>query len=158
VVKTSKSLIRVFIAALVLSACIVNIRATQATENGDDTFYVRSAGYWKTHNAYATVPALCIPWPIPEDTLLCGLTFYEILNTSPKGCPWLTLARQWIAAMLDALSGALLPDDILAQLGTAEILLRECRISPFDIDLYFSLASVLEQYNEGLAGPAPPPD
>jgi len=157
-VKTSKSLICVFVAALVLSACIVNIRAAQASEDGDGIVYVRSVGYWKTHNAYATVRALCIPWPVPEDSLLCGLTFYQILNTAPKGCPWLTLARQWVAAMLNALNGAPLPDEILDALGTAEILLRECRVSPFDIELYFSLANVLEQYNEGLAGPVPPPN
>jgi hypothetical protein len=120
--------------------------------------YVRSLGYWSTHNLYATVPALHEPWPIPEEAPLCDLTYLQIITEPTQGCAWRILAQQWIVAMLNAVSGASVPDDVMEALWIAQNLLYECTIPEADRDLAISLAELLTAYNEGLLGVPAYPD
>lgn len=114
--------------------------------------YVHPVGFWKTHSIYATVPALQMPWPIPEDAQLCGMTYYEIVSTPPQGCVWHILARQWIVVLLNAISGCELPSDVYQAIWEADVILGNCPVLEGDRDLAISLAELFEAYNEGLLG------
>jgi len=139
----------------ILAICVLAINPVQASEW---TGCTKSVGYWRTHNSYATEPALQEPWPIVEDAQLCGRTYFEIVNTPPKGDAWLILAQQWIVALLNVMSGAGLPPDVYQALWDAEELLWDCSIDPSEREEAIGLAEILAAYNEGLMGPSPCPD
>src|SRR5688500_7780641 len=65
-------------------------------------------GYWKNHNELRTQRRQRLDWPAPLDEaqLLCGQKLLDILNTVPRGEAWYILAHQYIAASLNAASGA----------------------------------------------------
>jgi hypothetical protein len=110
-------------------------------------------GYWKTHNAHADSP-LDIPWPISEETVLCGATWLDILNMKPEGDAWIILAHQWIAAKLNEASGA--STDVLGgTLDEAEDLLtNNCGgLSGDDEVRALELAGIFDDYNNGRTGP-----
>ena len=122
-------------------------------DDGDDDC-TRTQGYWKNHNRYADNPSQNIPWPIDEDTLLCGETWYDILHTPPQGDAWIILAHQWIAAMLNEASGA--DTDVLnGALDDAEDLLSgNCDgLDSEETDDALDLAELLDDYNNGRIGP-----
>lgn len=112
-------------------------------------------GYWKNHSAHADNPSQNIPWPISEETPLCGETWYNIINTPPSGGnAWLILAHQWIAAELNAASGASIDDlgDALDDAG--DLLAENCGGLSGDLgDEALELASLLDDYNNGVIGP-----
>ena len=111
-------------------------------------------GYWKNHSAHADNPSQQIPWPISEETLLCGATWFNILHTSPQGEAWLILAHQWIAAKLNVANGAS-PASLGGALDEAEDLLtNHCSsLSGDDRDRGIDLADLLDDYNNGRVGP-----
>jgi hypothetical protein len=123
-------------------------------------------GYWKTHSEYGPAPydATWALLPNGADTpfFTSGKTYYEILWTPPKGNPYYILAHQYIAAQLNFLNGAdptaaqaafdaatilfntWLPNQVAALRGPAGNTLR---------NQFTSLASILDEYNNGLIGP-----
>ena len=133
----------------ILAIGTLAIKPVQASEW---TIYPRSVGYWKTHNIYATVPALRDPWPIVEDVELCDRTFFEIVNTPPEGDAWLILAQQWIVALLNAMNGCELPPDVYQALWDSEELLWDScgSIDPSEREEAIGLAELFTAYNEGL--------
>ena len=127
---------------------------TTAVGDGTDEGCTRTLGYWKNHSAHADNPSQNIPWPISEETLLCGKTWFDILNTTPRGEAWVILAHQWIAAKLNAASGA-----STSVLGNAldeagDLLADNCGgISGDARDRALELASLLDDFNNGVIGP-----
>jgi hypothetical protein len=127
-------------------------RALPLTGGGGNNC-TRTLGYWKTHSANADDPNN-IPWPISEGTLLCGETWFDILNTPTHGSAWLILAHQWIAAELNAAAGA-----DTQVLGTAlddasDLLNDNCGgITKDDRSEAIDLAGLLDDFNNGRIGP-----
>ena len=122
-------------------------------DDDDDKGCTRTLGYWKTHSAHADAPRN-IPWPISEETLLCDATWFDILNTKPRGDAWIILAHQWIAAMLNEASGASTDDlgDALDEAG--DLLSGNCDgLDGEDRDRALELAGLLDDYNNGVIGP-----
>ena len=122
-------------------------------DDGDDDCTL-TLGYWKNHSRHADNPSQNIPWPIDEDTLLCGETWFNILHTEPEGSAWYILAHQWIAAMLNEASGAS-TDDLNGALDEAgDLLADNCGgLSGKDEDRALELADLLDDYNNGVIGP-----
>ena len=111
-------------------------------------------GYWKNHHQFGKGKRQMEPWPIDENTMLCGMTWLDILNTHPKkGDAWLILAHQWITAKLNVASGAATDALLLDALAEAETLLLGCSIDPEDREWAVQLSSFLDAYNNGLIGP-----
>ena len=131
-------------------------------EEIDDCTY--TVGYWKTHSEYGPAPY--------DDTwsqLLKGaatlffnteVTYYEILNTPPsKGNAYFILAHQYIAAELNELSGATMPDEVVDAFDAAAVLLGGyAGPPPPNIpeglrESAISFADTLDQFNNGDIGP-----
>ncbi len=113
-------------------------------------------GYWKTHSKYAKLRNLKINWPVSEDTLLCGKTWYSILNTAPKtGDAWTILAHQWIAAKLNKAMGASSEDMVQTALVSGESMLTSnCSgISSEQRQTALEYSLILDNYNNGIIGP-----
>jgi cysteine-rich repeat protein len=110
-------------------------------------------GYWKTHSRYASQPAKRTAWPINEDTMLCGQTWYTILRTAPRTNAWYILAHQWIGAKLNVALNASTTPEIDAALARGEALLAGCTISSTDRAVALDAASVLDSFNNGVIGP-----
>jgi hypothetical protein len=123
--------------------------------DGDDDGCTLTLGYWKNHSAHASNPNQNIPWPISEETLLCGETWFDILHApAGGGNTWLILAHQWIAAKLNEASGA--STDVLggALDEAGDLLANNCGgLSGDDQDRAIELASLLDDYNNGVIGP-----
>lgn len=110
-------------------------------------------GYWKNHNRFRKQKNQNTPWPIDEDTLLCGETWLDNLKTSPKkGNAFYILSHQWIAASLNVANGAD-DSDIAAELAEAEVLLNSCVFNTTDRFRAIELAGILGDFNEGTTGP-----
>jgi hypothetical protein len=112
-------------------------------------------GYWKTHSKYADNASQQLPWPISEDTQLCGQSWFDILSIQPQGEAWLILAHQWIAAKLNVATGASTPPDVAAAITTGDqILTSNCvHLSGSLATQALGLATTLDNYNNGLTGP-----
>lgn len=118
-----------------------------------DAGCTRTLGFWKTHNRFAGNKNQKQPWPIDENTSLCGRSWLDILKTPPRGDAFLILAHQWIAARLNVASGAAAPASVTAALAEAEALLNGCSISASDRAGALELSALLDQYNNGVIGP-----
>lgn len=105
-------------------------------------------GYWQTHHSEGV--AQTVPWPLPEDAVLCGSTWVDILWTPPAGAPWAILAAQWIAASLNVASGAEAPPAVVDALARGEAVLESCEVD--DAAEALDLADLLDRYNNGLEG------
>jgi len=108
-------------------------------------------GYWKNHP---------YDWPVDDLSIYTGHEAMMILWTPPRGGnAYLILAHQYIGAELNALNGTSVPDEVLmAWLDAQEILLQykdEGTIpkKSLDRDLAIDLASMLDDYNNGIIGP-----
>lgn len=112
-----------------------------------------SQGYWKNHNRHAKQDHKQTPWPIDEDTVLCGETWHDILHTPTKGNAWYILARQAVAAALNGANGASVPPEIEAAGAEAKDLLESCEEDAGDRQRATALADLLESYNVGDIGP-----
>lgn len=117
---------------------------------------VRTPGFWKNHNQFATAPGLQYVWPIDEETLLCGMTWLDILNTAPRGDAWYILARHYIAARLNVASGAYAPSKVRSAMAAAATLLADnCGGFPpgeEGREEALRLKEILEAFNEGHLG------
>jgi len=113
--------------------------------------------YWKTHNEYATQPALQIDWPAPRDEneTLCGRTALSILS-SPARDTWSILANQTIAASLNVANGVPSHRWVPAALASGHgLLVASCRgIRIRDALEALFVSTVLAAYNHGVLGPS----
>lgn len=123
-------------------------------------------GYWKTHSMYGPAPYDATWAMIGEDTpfFLSGQSYYEVLWTSPSGGnAYYILAHAYIAAELNQLNGASIPDDVLAAWNEATGLFST--YTPDEVAAlkgnngkelraqFIGLAEILDNYNNGLTGP-----
>jgi len=120
-------------------------------------------GYWKTHSERGPAPydeAWKNLGALEEDTLFfkSGITWYEVFWTAPAGNAYFNLAHQYMAAKLNILDGASAPLNIQLAMAGAETLFNlqgegDLTLSKTERKLALSLASTLDQYNNGLIGP-----
>ena len=122
---------------------------SQSDDDSSEEDCTRTQGYWKTHNMEAKQPKKQVPWPISEDTDLCGKTWLEILHTPTHGDAWYILAHQWIAAKLNVASGANPPADVDEALQQGEALLLLCTIEAIDRSAAIELSELLDAFNNG---------
>lgn len=114
----------------------------------------RTQGYWRTHNIYAAQPNKQTPWPISEDQIGCGDTWYNWLWAEPNGDAWIILAHQWIAAQLNWGSGAPITPEVEDAIYGGAAYLNFCEVSDEDREAALEIAAVLDAYNNGNAGVA----
>jgi len=87
-----------------------------------------------------------------------GQTYAVVLATEPKGNAYYILARQYIAATLNAAAGASVPADVQAALNAAAAYLAVATPGTplpgtYTKDQVTAIATVLDNYNNGLLGP-----
>jgi hypothetical protein len=145
----------------------------------------RTFGYWKTHSEFGPAPYdetwAELPDGASTEFFLSGQTYYEVLWTPPrKGNAYYILAHQWIAAELNVLSGAEIPEDVLNAWLEAKGLFET--YTPYEIEAlkagkassgpkspksrrlrasngnglrqqFIDLAEILDAYNNGYIGP-----
>ncbi len=123
-------------------------------------------GYWKTHSVNGPAP-YDETWAEigeDEDFFLSGKSYYEVLWAAPKGGNvYYILAHQYIAAELNMLNEASVPDDVKEAFNEATDLFEGN--TPDDTSglkgkngsnikkEWNNLAGILADYNEGLIGP-----
>ncbi len=114
-------------------------------QDGDvDDGCTLTQGYWKTHD----------DWPDHADAELCGHAWADILWMAPVGGDaWIIVAHQYIAAKLNVANGAVAEDAITQALADAEALLADCAIADADREAAIALATLLDDFNNGLVGP-----
>src|SRR5215470_14629591 len=112
-------------------------------------------GYWKTHFDGNPRQAQNIPWPVPiEDRFTCGRPWFDILTTPSNGDAWHILARQFVAASLNAANGASVTALDGALDDVRELLVTSCSgISSADKATALTLAGILDDFNNGVIGP-----
>ena len=122
-------------------------------------------GYWKTHSKYGPAPYDDNWANIPddgEDTIffLSGQTYYQVLWTPPAGGnPYYQLAHHWIAAYLNVLNGADIPADVLDAWNEAKVLFETNTPAQAGslrgpaANNWRNLATILDDYNNGITGP-----
>jgi hypothetical protein len=110
-------------------------------------------GYWKNHPE---------DWPTDTLSIFTDDEAMDILRTPPKkGNAYLILAHQYIAAELNVVNGASIPDDVFAAWLVAQDLLLEYESEgnidkkdyPEDRAWAIDLAGMLDDYNNGRLGP-----
>ncbi len=126
----------------------------------------RIAKYWKRHTQYGPAPRdlswdLILPSGENSDFFLSEKSYYEVLQTSPWGNAYYFLARQYIAAELNVLSGASIPAGVQDAFNTASALLNT--YTPDEVGSwnfrhpkrrqFRSKAFKLLKYNRGIIGP-----
>lgn len=126
-------------------------------------------GYWKTHSRFGPAP-YDDTWALLEDAaeytifFKSNQTYYDVLWTNPKGGnAYYILAHAYIAAELNVLNGASMPDDVLEAFNAATGIFE--KYTPDDIAsmkgktgkniraYIIDLATILDDYNNGYYGP-----
>lgn len=119
-------------------------------------------GYWGTHSRYG--PARYDEtWAlVGEDSPFfdTGKTWYETIQTNPRGNAYYILANQYVAATLNGLHGAD-TSSVAAALAHATTLLNQYDGNPLAMSAitgsvredFVATAAILDQYNNGLIGP-----
>lgn len=120
-------------------------------------------GYWKTHSSYGPAPYDETWTLIGEDSpfFLSGKSYYQVLHTSPAGNAYYNLSFHYIAAQLNFLNGASIPDGVQNAFNAATDLFNT--YTPSQIAAlrgnnplraqFINLAGILADYNEGDIGP-----
>jgi len=118
-------------------------------------------GYWKTHakkcRKYDTT------WDLIGDNgsktifFNSGKTYFKVLWTPPRrGNAYYILAHQYIAAELNQLNGASIPNEVLTAFNAAKTLFAaslDDTIGDTSRQEWIELAQILDDYNSGLIGP-----
>ena len=130
-------------------------------------------GYWKTHSEFGPAPE-DEDWYLigdfdgdgteegPNEAFyLSGQTWYQVFWTKPAGNAYYTLAKQYMAALLNIANGADSPANVDAAIAAADTLFET--YTPAQIGAlkgnkqprpqFISAAGTLGSYNEGLIGP-----
>ena len=118
-------------------------------------------GYWKTHSKYGPAKKTDPTWAlIGEDTafFLSGQSWYQAINTNPQGGnAYYILAKQYIAAKLNVLSGAGTTPAVDAALAWATTFFQtytpSANFSKTVKGQAVAAADLLDQYNNGVIGP-----
>jgi hypothetical protein len=104
-------------------------------------------GYWKNHTDV---------WPAPytpDATFYgSGKTWLGVFNTPPKGNAYYILAHQFMAATLNAASGASVPANVQTALDDAAAYFADPVGHPLTSAQLVALAAILDSYNNGLEG------
>jgi hypothetical protein len=119
-------------------------------------------GYWKTHSIVGPAP-YDDTWALKGEStqfFQSGYTWHSVLLAPVKGDPWLILARQYVAAVMNGLNGADL-SAIAADLAAATALLDLYDSNPYGSGSMgkaakaqaITLAGKLDAYNNGAIGP-----
>jgi hypothetical protein len=109
-------------------------------------------GFWKNHLS---------DWPSgydPSDPFfLSGGTWLDALSTPPKGNAYYILSQQYVAAVLNAASGASVPSNVQTAIDGATAYFTANAPTPAPSgtvrDQLIAWASLLDQYNNGFVGP-----
>lgn len=140
----------------------LTINSGEWQEEGESCTLTR--GYWQTHSIYGPAP-YDDTWAVfGEDTIfyLSELTYYEAINTPPAGGnSYFILAPQYIAAVLNQLNGASVPEEVQVAITSAVDLFGQytpaeiAAMAPNDPirQQFNALAELLDDYNNGLIGP-----
>lgn len=131
-------------------------------DNGGGEGCTLTQGYWKTHSEHGPAPYDDNWENLADgaDTAFfdSGMSYHDVLWTPPKGGnAYFTLAHQYIAAELNILNGAD-GEDITSEMDAAAALFAgqgpwDTTLSKPETKLAKSLASTLDNYNNGLIGP-----
>lgn len=128
------------------------------SDDDDDDDCVRTQGYWKNHHSQAGGGNQKIPWPLDEDSELCGQIWLDVFNTPTDGNAFYILAHQWMAASLNVAAGAEPSADVSAALAEAQVLLEGCEIADEDRPRAIEMSELLDRFNNGLTDHACPDD
>ncbi|MEH6449687.1 MAG: hypothetical protein V7765_13505, partial [Oleispira sp.] len=117
-------------------------------------------GYWKTHNSYATNPAQSKPWPISEDSQMCGTTWHNLLNQPSVGDAWIILGKHYVTAKVNEANIGSVPQSIADVLMQASTVLASCSVSTENRDYALNLKDQLEAFtnNDCVEVPVEPTD
>jgi len=125
-------------------------------------------GYWKTHSIYGPAAHPDPTWnKLPDGPntqfFFSNQTYLEVLQTNPRGGnAYYILAHQYIAALLNQLSGASSTPAVDTALAWSFIFFSTYKPSstlPTGVrNQAISYADLLDQYNEGTIGPGPCPE
>ena len=118
-------------------------------------------GYWKTHakkcRKYDTTWDLIGNNGSKTIFFNSGKTYFKVLWTPPRrGNAYYILAHQYIAAELNQLNGASIPDEVLTAFNSAKTLFAaslDDTIGDTSRQEWIELAQILDDYNSGLIGP-----
>jgi hypothetical protein len=118
------------------------------------------ADYWRTHSRNGEAPFDDV-WDRLGDGgeaqfFNAPESYQQILAEGAADGPYYRLARAYVAAELNSMNGAPLPDDAAAAFEEAAVLFLAAdpeRIEPDAAPRFATLAAALEQYNAGAAGP-----
>lgn len=121
-----------------------------------ETGCTHSHGYYKNNSVYTKKTPQ--PWPISENSLLCGKKWYDVIKVTPKlGDAWTILAQQWIASMLNVATGASTGAIVDIALSDSQTMLaNNCSVLPkgaIERQIALEYKLLLENYNKGLTGP-----
>jgi len=116
--------------------------------------------YWKTQSKYGPgkgrLPRGIGSW---EDAnfYLSNQSWYQVLVQVPKGNPYYILAHQYIAAILNNLSGAPVPSEVswIISLSTSffSTMTPTSVLTKLQKTQLTNYANILDRYNSGLVGP-----
>lgn len=119
-------------------------------------------GYWKTHSEHGPAPYDDTWAQLPDgaDTsfYLSGTTYHGAMWIAPAGNPYWSLARQYIAALMNQYNGANVSvvSTQMSQAATIFATYTPLQIKNGSKTLkaqVTALASALEAYNSGATGP-----
>lgn len=143
---------------------IVQLTINSGEWQQPDNSCTLTQGYWQTHSKYGPAPYDDTWALLEEDTpfYLSGQTYYQVIWTPPAGGnAYYILAPQYIAAGLNQLNGATVPEEVQTALTEAIALFG--LYTPADIGAlaandelkqqFISLAELLDDYNNGSIGP-----
>lgn len=116
-------------------------------------------GYWKTHSQlgparyddnWLSLGALQEQTPF----FLSGSTWYKVFWTAPAGNAYYNLAHQYMAAKLNIFNGASTTPEVLTAISQAEAFFTTATpATKYKQATLNLLATILDQYNNGLIGP-----
>lgn len=121
-----------------------------------ETGCTRTQGYWKTHGDPQNKKKYDNTWApyVNQQFFTSGMTYMEILNEPVKGRPYLILAKQYIAAMLNVKAGASMPASVKKAFDAATAYFQKNSLSSTAMrNQVTAWATILDDYNNGKTGP-----
>jgi hypothetical protein len=105
-------------------------------------------GYYKNHNRFAAADDKNSPWPIHENTAMCGTTWYQAINQPALGDAWNILGMHFVTTKLNEANLGSVPQSIADKLFQAQTLLASCSVSDADRESALELKDDIERFNE----------
>ena len=123
----------------------------------------RTIGYWQTHSKYGPAKYDATWAEIGEDTIFffSGQTWIQVIKAPTKGNAYYILGQQYIGARLNVEAGASVPAEVQAAINAATALFSNPTNTPANVatlkgaakQMWITLATLLDNYNNGLIGP-----